>query len=101
MTTAHEEYALTSYELQAIDYLVKPIPFPRFMQAVQRIINLKQNVTEQSNNENPSIFIKIDKKKLQKVQTAPWTALLKLPRNLKRKKGKKNVKNGQRYYDKL
>jgi len=67
MTTAHEEYALTSYELQAIDYLVKPIPFPRFLQAVQRIINLKQNSSNQPITENPSIFIKIDKKKLQKV----------------------------------
>ncbi|MCK0156431.1 response regulator transcription factor [Cellulophaga sp. F20128] len=67
MTTAHEEYALTSYELQAIDYLVKPIPFPRFLQAVQRIIELKQNSSNLSTTENPSIFIKIDKKKLQKI----------------------------------
>lgn len=72
MTTAHEEYALTSYELQAIDYLVKPIPFPRFLQAVQRIIKLKQgNTTKTATTntvaENPSIFIKVDKKKLQKI----------------------------------
>lgn len=67
MTTAHEEYALNSYELQAIDYLVKPIPFPRFLQAVQRIIDLKQNSSDLLNSENPSIFIKIDKKKLQKI----------------------------------
>lgn len=69
ITTAHEEYALTSFELQAIDYLVKPIPFPRFLQATQRIIKLKQS-SERSNNstnKNSSIFIKIDKKKLQKV----------------------------------
>ncbi|MCL5245286.1 response regulator transcription factor [Cellulophaga sp. 20_2_10] len=71
MTTAHEEYALTSYELQAIDYLVKPIPFPRFLQSVQRIIKLKQSsttpVSTSNTAENPSIFIKIDKKKLQKI----------------------------------
>ncbi|ADY30152.1 LytTR family two component transcriptional regulator [Cellulophaga geojensis KL-A] len=72
MTTAHEEYALTSYELQAIDYLVKPIPFPRFLQAVQRIIKLKQGNTTKTTTtntvaENPSIFIKVDKKKLQKI----------------------------------
>lgn len=72
MTTAHEEYALTSYELQAIDYLVKPIPFPRFLQAVQRIIKLKQGNTTKATTtntvaENPSIFIKVDKKKLQKI----------------------------------
>ncbi|MDO6492354.1 MAG: response regulator [Cellulophaga sp.] len=72
MTTAHEEYALTSYELQAIDYLVKPIPFPRFLQAVQRIIKLKQGsttkaITTNTSTDNASIFIKIDKKKLQKI----------------------------------
>ncbi|MEX0289140.1 MAG: LytR/AlgR family response regulator transcription factor [Flavobacteriaceae bacterium] len=70
ITTAHEEYALKGYDLQAIDYLVKPIPFPRFLQAVQRIIRLKQ----QSNAagqiefpERPSIFVKVDNKKHQKI----------------------------------
>lgn len=67
MTTAHEEYALQSYELQAIDYLVKPIPFPRFLQSVQRIISLKKGGSEQPTNEHPSIFVKVDKKKLQKI----------------------------------
>ena len=42
MTTAHENHALESFELQAIDYLVKPIPFPRFLKSVQRIIQLKK-----------------------------------------------------------
>ena len=31
-TTAYSEYAIDSYELDAVDYLLKPIPFPRFMQ---------------------------------------------------------------------
>lgn len=70
MTTAHEEYALKSYELEAIDYLVKPIPFPRFLKTIHRIIKLREGLpqsTTQTKSENPSIFIKIDKKKLQKV----------------------------------
>lgn len=70
MTTAHEEYALKSYELEAIDYLVKPIPFPRFLKTVHRIIKLREGFPKsntQSKSENPSIFIKIDKKKLQKI----------------------------------
>lgn len=66
MTTAHEEYALQSYELQAIDYLVKPIPFPRFLKSVQRIIDLKKGA-DQNQKEHPSIFVKVDKKKLQKI----------------------------------
>lgn len=70
MTTAHENHALESFELQAIDYLVKPIPFPRFLKSVQRIIQLKkpQESLDQNNSETKSIFVKIDKKKLQKIE---------------------------------
>ncbi len=70
ITTAHEEYALKGYELQAIDYLVKPIPFPRFLKAVQRIIRLKQESGRPESaetTEHPSIFVKIDNKKHQKI----------------------------------
>lgn len=70
ITTAHEEYALKSFELQAIDYLVKPIPFPRFLKAVNRIIFLREGSKKPeiySTPENPSIFIKVDKKKMQKI----------------------------------
>ncbi len=35
-TTAHREFAVESYELQAIDYLLKPIEEGRFLQAVHR-----------------------------------------------------------------
>lgn len=35
-TTAYSEYAIDSYELDAVDYLLKPIPFPRFMQAINK-----------------------------------------------------------------
>lgn len=69
ITTAHEEYALKSFELEVIDYLVKPISFPRFLKSVRRIISLKQDVSksQSSSTENPSIFVKVDKKKLQKI----------------------------------
>jgi DNA-binding LytR/AlgR family response regulator len=70
MTTAHEEHALKSFELEAIDYLVKPISLPRFLKSVDRIISLKQGALKVSGTtvkEKPSIFVKVDKKKLQKI----------------------------------
>ncbi|WP_086476259.1 MULTISPECIES: LytR/AlgR family response regulator transcription factor [Arenibacter] len=70
ITSAHEEYALKSFELEAIDYLMKPIPFPRFLKTVNRIIKLKEGTKHPKHpmpGENPSIFVKVDKKKMQKV----------------------------------
>jgi len=69
MTTAHEEHALKSFELEAIDYLVKPISLPRFFKSVDRVIGLKKGFGNGSleKDEKPSIFVKVDKKKLQKI----------------------------------
>jgi two-component system LytT family response regulator len=41
--TAYSEYAVKSYELAAIDYLMKPIEFDRFLKAVQRVGNTLQS----------------------------------------------------------
>jgi two-component system, LytTR family, response regulator len=41
-TTAHAKYVSQSYEVDALDYLLKPVPLPRFMMAVQRAINIMQ-----------------------------------------------------------
>jgi DNA-binding LytR/AlgR family response regulator len=37
VTSAYQEYALEGYELNVIDYLLKPVDFQRFMQAINKI----------------------------------------------------------------
>lgn len=54
-TTAHAEYALEGFELKALDYLLKPFDFARFLQACQRA--LEQN-GRKTNEEEGSIFVK-------------------------------------------
>ncbi|WP_319480072.1 LytTR family DNA-binding domain-containing protein [uncultured Draconibacterium sp.] len=37
LTTAFDEYALKAYELDVVDYLLKPIPFERFVKATEKV----------------------------------------------------------------
>ena len=64
-TTAFEQYAVESYRLNALDYLMKPIPYSDFLNAAEKALVAKSNKTDASPVE--SIFVKSDYK-LKKVE---------------------------------
>lgn len=68
-TTAYREYAIESYELNVIDYLLKPISFQRFLMAVSKAMDgsLKESteekpVSDELRSDSPYIFLKADRK---------------------------------------
>ena len=59
-TTAYSEYAAESYELNAIDYLLKPINQKRFMQAVAKAKEYYTYINKSSDSMHKEIFIRAD-----------------------------------------
>ncbi|MDL5514567.1 LytTR family DNA-binding domain-containing protein [Arenibacter sp. M-2] len=67
LTTAYSEYAVQSYELDVVDYLLKPIDFDRFYKAVTKVISLKDSKVDYPLTSSPAqptdkLFIKADSK---------------------------------------
>lgn len=71
LVTSHRDFALDAFDLQVSDYIVKPVEFPRFLQAVQRVVANRQAALpvcpEPVAGAAPSIheqhlFVKVNKK---------------------------------------
>ncbi|BDD05835.1 LytR/AlgR family response regulator transcription factor [Aureibacter tunicatorum] len=58
LTTAYSEYALESYELEVADYLLKPIGFKRFADAVGKVRNRLNAQIKDASNFSKYIFLK-------------------------------------------
>lgn len=70
MTTAYREFALEGYELNVIDYLLKPISFERFLKAIDKYESIRNTdnvipngqLKETSNAPEAFMYVKSDKK---------------------------------------
>ncbi|WP_281541141.1 LytR/AlgR family response regulator transcription factor [Maribacter aestuarii] len=67
-TTAYRDYAVDGFELNALDYLLKPIFFERFFQAIQKFLKqVEKTEVSNSNNttSNTSDYLFVNKAKKQ------------------------------------
>ena len=69
-TTAYQDYAVEGFDLNAVDYLLKPIPFERFLRAMDKVFT-GLNVANQSvsiaqkaavSNQDVFLYLKVDRK---------------------------------------
>lgn len=66
ITTAYPDYAHEGFDLNVVDYLLKPFSFERFLKAVSKITAVAPGAPSPEEEERNYIFVKIDKT-LQKV----------------------------------
>jgi DNA-binding LytR/AlgR family response regulator len=79
ITTAYREYALEGFELDVVDYLIKPITFERFLKSVNKYYQMNQDeiqvVAGSSNekiNDESYIYVKENKKIVKVYLSEIW-----------------------------
>ena len=64
ITSAYSDYALEGFELSVTDYLLKPFSFPRFVQATEKVRQLRQQLNQAPlpPEKDDFVMVKADKK---------------------------------------
>ena len=66
ITTAYREYAVEGFDLNVLDYLVKPIPLPRFMKAISKFLETHEPKPSLDHADSTSvIYIKANRKNIR------------------------------------
>ena len=61
-TTAYREFAVEGFELNAVDYLLKPISFERFLKAVNKVMDIKVQQHTQQEAYDEYLYFRSDRK---------------------------------------
>ena len=59
-TTAFKEYAFDSYEVNALDFLLKPIRYDKFLTAAEKARDWFERLPQPINNQRTTVFLKTD-----------------------------------------
>ncbi len=70
ITTAFREHAISAFELDVVDYMLKPISYERFVKGVNKVLRLHNleelaSQSEQKESDDAYIYLKADKKMVQ------------------------------------
>jgi len=69
ITTAYRDYAVEGFEFEVLDYLVKPISFPRFVKALERALkstgSVGKSTEDYPHDVDEWLFLKVDRKLLK------------------------------------
>jgi two-component system LytT family response regulator len=63
LTTAYSEFAMEGFDLDVVDYLLKPISLPRFLRGVQRAVNiitLSAPAQNEEDSDDDYVFVKTE-----------------------------------------